>query len=709
MSGSMATNQQSSQPQRMAVASAMKIAAAHLAEGRLQQAEAILRQVLRQRPNHPEALHQLGIVAHQAGKTALAVQLIERALAVNPNVPLYQANIGEMYRRLGQPAKAIEHGMKAIALNAEAPEAHNNLGIAYFDSGDYETAIACYERAIALRPRFAEAVSNKGNALRQFKRFAAAEAEYRRAIAINPSYAEAYNNMGSVLRDLERPAEAEPAYRRAIALKPTYIEAMNNLILALKDLKKYDEAVQLAQEVLARDPRNADAFAYLGAVHVDQKKIEPAFEALKKSLSLNPNKPETLNMLGRASFEANQPAKAIEAYRRAIAFKPDFADPYNNMGNALKELGRFDEALKAFETCLSLSAETAGAYVNLVDAMKFTSSDDKHLLAMEDHLAKGEALSEERRMHLSFAAAKAYDDLKRYDEAFERLFEGNRLKRKTVEYDENAVLGYFDRIRNTITAEVVREKAGGGFASAKPIFVLGMPRSGTTLVEQILASHPLVKGAGELKDLNDTVNSVRNKDGTQAPHPEFVPVLLPAEIAKIGEAYVTKLSRHAHGAERITDKMPSNFYFVGLIHLALPGAKIIHMNRNAVDTCLSCFTKLFAGEQQQTYDLAELGRYYRAYHGLMAHWREVLPPGSFLDVQYEDVVADTEGQARWILDYCGLAWDPRVLEFHRTERPVKTASSSQVRRPIYQSSVARWRNYEKFLEPLTRELGDLAR
>jgi hypothetical protein len=193
------------------------------------------------------------------------------------------------------------------------------------------------------------------------------------------------------------------------------------------------------------------------------------------------------------------------------------------------------------------------------------------------------------------------------------------------------------------------------------------------------------------------------------PYPEFATVLLPQELRRIAEAYVDRLSRHAPSAERITDKMPSNFYFVGLIHLALPGAKIIHANRNPVDTCLSCFSKLFAGEQSQTYDLAELGRYYRAYHGLMAHWRQALPPGAFLDVHYEEVVADTEGQARRILDYCGLPWDPRVLDFHRTQRPVKTASASQVRRPIYGSSVARWRNYESHLGPLLAELGDLVR
>jgi len=695
--------------QRLSLAQAFKLAGEHARAGRLMQAEGILRQILKQRPNDPEALHQLAIVAHQAGKTPFAVQLIERALTVNPNVHIFQANIAEMYRRIGQPQKAIEHGQRAVALKPDAADAHNNLGIAYFDIGDFDTAITCYDKAITHRPRFAEAISNKGNACRQTRRYAEAEAEYRRALAINPSYAEAYNNLGSVLRDLERPAEAEAAYKRALTLKPTYLEALNNLVLAYKDLKQFDQGLATAQQALKLQPQNADALAYMGAIYVEQERLDAAFDALRKSLAIAPNKAETFNMLGRAYFEADEPAKAIRAYQRAIALKPDFGDPYNNMGNALKELGRFDEALKAFETCLALSPEAIGTYVNLVDATKFRSNDDRHVQAIETQIARGDALSEERRMQMSFAAAKVYDDLKRYDEAFPLLLTGNALKRKTIAYDEPTILGYFDRLKNVMTADLLREKAGGGVQSQTPIFVLGMPRSGTTLVEQILASHPRVTGAGELKDMSSTVNSVRGKDGNVMPFPEFVPVATPAEIARVGEAYLQKLKRRAPEAERITDKMPSNFYFLGLIYLALPGAKVIHTNRNPVDTCVSCFSKLFAGEQSQTYNLGELGRYYRAYHDLMAHWRVVLPAGTFLDVHYEEVVADTEAQARRLLDYCGLEWDARVLDFHRNERPVKTASSSQVRQPIYGSSVARWRNYEKFLGPLLQELGDLGR
>ncbi|MBI1211709.1 MAG: tetratricopeptide repeat protein [Alphaproteobacteria bacterium] len=694
---------------RMSMQEALKLAAAHQGAGRLPQAEAVLRQILQQRPNQPEALHLLAIVAHQAGKTNVGIELIARALAINPNVALFEANIAEMYRRVGDARAAISHGRRAVELNPQNADAHNNLGIAHYDLGDYAGAVESYDKAIAQRPRFAEAISNRGNGLRNLRRYDEAEAEYRRALSINPSYAEAYNNLGSVLRDLERPAEAVTAYKKAIAIAPNYVEARNNLILAHKDLQDYDAALSAGQDALRVKPQNAEALAYIGSIYVDQKKLDQGFDALRRSLALNPNKAEAHNMLGRAYFEANQSEKALECYRKAASLKPDFADPYNNIGMCLKELGRFDEALDALNRALAINPNLIGTYVNLVDAKKFESKDDQHLVALERFAAKIDTLPEERQQHLHFALAKAYDDLKRYDEAFPHLLKGNAIKRRTITYDEQTALNYFERVKSAIAAEVVRDKAGGGTATDLPIFVLGMPRSGTTLVEQIIASHPAVTGGGELKDMSDTVNSVRKRDGVQAPYPEFVVALTPQELAAFGESYARRLATRAPGALHITDKMPSNFYFLALIHLALPNAKVIHTNRNPVDTCLSCFSKLFAGEQLQTYDLAEVGRYYRAYHGLMEHWRAVLPPLAFLDVQYEEIVADLEGQARRILDYCGLEWNPRVLDFYKHERPVKTASASQVRKPIYGSSVARWRNYEKFLGPLLQELGPLVR
>jgi Sulfotransferase family len=238
-----------------------------------------------------------------------------------------------------------------------------------------------------------------------------------------------------------------------------------------------------------------------------------------------------------------------------------------------------------------------------------------------------------------------------------------------------------------------------------PIFVIGMPRSGTTLIEQIIASHPLVHGAGELQTFNDVILTVRGPDGNVLPYPDFLPALDATALQQIGARYIAEVRKLAPSGEHVTDKMPSNYYFAGLIHLALPNAKIIHSIRNPVDTCISCFSKLFSAEQNHTYDLAELGRYYKRYQALMAHWRRVLPAESILDVRYEDVVADLERQARRIIDYCSLPWDNRCLSFHETERPVRTASATQVRQPIYKSAVGRWRVYEGQLDPLLRALG----
>lgn len=692
-------------PQRMSVQQALRAAGQLSREGKLVQAEGLLRQVLQQRPNDAEVLHQLAIVVHQSGNTRLAAALIERAIAINPNVHLYHANLGEMLRRLGQPRRAIEHGRRAIELNAQAPEAQNNLGIAYFDIGDFEEAMRRYDAAIALKPRFAEAISNRGNALRQLQRFANAEADYRRAVTINPSYAEAWNNLGSVLRDLERPAEAEQAYRRALSLKPRYVEAMNNLILALKDLERYDEGLKAAEQVLALQANNADTLAYAAAIHVEKKNPAAAFDLLKRSLTLAPNKPEAINVLGRAYLEAGEPEKAIEAYRRAGALKPGNADPHNNMGNAFRELGRFDEAVASFEKALRINPASSGTYLNLADVKKFRSNGDEHLAAMERLQAA--AATDSKRMHLSYALGKAYDDLGRSDEAFAMFAAANALKRQTITYDEPAMLGQFERLRRIFSAEAIRQKAGSGAMSRRPIFVMGMPRSGTTLVEQILASHSQVKGLGELRAMTEVSRDVRGRDGEIATYPEYVPHLSPNEILHLGESYLRRTDARAAQSVRATDKMPPNFLFLGLIHLILPNAKVVHLVRDPVDTCLSCFTKLFAGEQPQTYELAELGRYYRGYHGLMEHWRAVLPAGSFIDVHYEAVVADIESEARRLLDFCGLPWEAQVVDFHRTERPVKTASSTQVRQPLYSSSVARWRKYERHLGPLLKELGDL--
>jgi hypothetical protein len=363
------------------------------------------------------------------------------------------------------------------------------------------------------------------------------------------------------------------------------------------------------------------------------------------------------------------------------------------MGLALTDAGHLDEAYLAFERAVGLAPRRGYFYRMLANTGRVLPSQLQRMEELAEDMA---ALPEAEQMELHFALGQMYADDARHEPSFRHLLAGNRLKRRSIAYDEAETLASFDRIRAVFTADLVAAGPEVGVPSRLPVFVVGMPRSGTTLVEQILASHPQAFGAGELLDLRRLAAAL---DGAQA-FPELVAALPRERLRRLGAAYLDALQARAPSAARIVDKMPANFQLIGLIAVALPEARIIHVRRDPVDTCLSCFSKLFSGQQPFAYDLAELGRYYRAYEALMAHWRQVLPPGMMLEVHYEDVVADVEGQARRLLAHCGMAWDDSCLAFHQTRRVVRTASAAQVRRPLYGSSVGRWHVYRDLARPL---------
>ncbi len=322
---------------------------------------------------------------------------------------------------------------------------------------------------------------------------------------------------------------------------------------------------------------------------------------------------------------------------------------------------------------------------------------DTRLAALESLAREERDLTDTQKIELHFALAKAYDDLARYDEAFAQLQAGNAIKRRLVSYDEAAVAAFFREIAAAFSPALIGERAGAGDPSDAPVFVVGMPRSGSTLVEQILASHPGVYGAGELLVMNDLIADLPD-------YPSGIASVSDAALRRFGRRYVEQVRAFAPGAKRIVDKLPANFRHLGMIHLALPNAKIVHVRRDPMDTCVSCYSKLFLDGLNFAYDLGELGRYYKMYEALMAHWRAVLPGHALLDVQYETLVGDFEAQARRIVAFCGLEWDARCLDFSRTERPVRTLSQAQVRQPLFASSIGRWRHYEKHLGPLIEAL-----
>ena len=560
-----------------------------------------------------------------------------------------------------------------------------------------------YKRALTLKADFVDAHFNLGNALQEQGRLDEAIAHYQRALALKPGYAEAHNNLGNGLKRQGKLDEAMAHYQRAIAFKPDYAEAHNNLGIILKEQDKLDEAMVHCQRAAALKPGSADAHSNLGNVFKQQGKYAEAMVHYQRALALKPDYAEVYHNMGNVLKEHGKYDEALALYQRAVALKPDFAEAYYNLGVALRELGKFDEAQRAYESALELAPRN-GLYYRQVFYGKRVVAEDRGLAAAKELAEDMASLPIEDQRELHFALGKAYEDLEQRERSFRHRLEGNALKRRELVYDEPKMLGFFDRIRTVFTTELMHSKRGLGDPSMVPTFIVGMPRSGTTLVEQILASHPKVFGAGELAEFSKAVIEPQSPNGALF-FPEAVPALSAGQLRELGTSYLDAVRAAAPAAERITDKMPANFSYVGLIHLALPNARIIHMRRDPVDTCLSCFSLLFAGDHPYCYDLGELGRYYRAYETLMEHWRQVLPAEVMLDVQYEEVVADTERQARQIVAHCDLDWDDACLAFYETQRPIRTASVTQVRQPIYRTSVGRWKPYQHLLRPLIKELG----
>lgn len=562
---------------------------------------------------------------------------------------------------------------KATEFRPGDAEAHYNLGNTLLMTGRLSEAEASYRRALRIKPDDADTHFNLGNTQRDQGRLEQAIASYLKALQIRPDHAEVYGNLGNLLQGLGRTDQAEASYRRALQIKPDYTVAHYNLGNFLHEHGRLDGAEASYRQALQIQPDNADVLVNLGKV----------------------------------LQEMDRSGEAEACFQKALQIESDHGEAHSNLGKLLMDSGRVDEAEASLRRALEIRPDDLAVRLSLALARKATVGGEnlKALLAAEQ-AARNSAtpLPAKDAVPLHFALGKSLDDIGDHATAFPHFLEGGRLKRASLAYDADKTAGHFASIMRNFDKATLERLRGGGDPAHLPIFVLGMPRSGTTLTEQIIASHPEVHGAGELPDLT----TILRRDVAGATFPDNLQSLDRACLSAWGADYVAGLQRRAPDARHITDKMPANFMALGLIHLMLPNAKIIHVIRNPVDTCLSCFTTLFEHGQEYTYDLAELGRYYVDYARLMEHWREVLPEGAFLEVRYEDIVADQEAQARRLIEYCGLEWDDACLDFHRNKRVVRTASMTQVRQPIYQSSVERWRPYEEFLRPLFDTLGDLA-
>ncbi len=546
----------------------------------------------------------------------------------------------------------------------------------------------------------------KGNALLAQGRPAESVAYYVRSIALNAAQPDAHNNLGLALTSLGRSAEAVSHYQRALCLDPLHFQAHSNLGVIAVQQGRIADALAHYQKALAIQPNHAETHNNLGVIFVQMRRFEDAIRHYNVAVAIQPGNAEMRNNLGVAYWEQGKLDEAAVHHKRALAIQPNHAGAYNSLGNVFKLQGKFGDALNQYDLAIAAKPDYAEAHFSRSELKTFQPGD-ADLNALETFTASV-SCPVDKAPYFHFAAAKAREDCGEYQRAFEHFLNGNRLKRTRIQYNEAHYAALFQRIRATFDATLLDRLQGQGDPSSTPIFVLGMPRSGSTLIEQILSSHPRIHGGGELDALHRAICSEQAANGSTAGYPEWFRNIDGATARRLGQVYLSHLPATAEGTVRIVDKMPDNFPNIGIIRLALPNARIIHTTRDPRDTCWSCYSKLFTAGQAFTYDMAELGRYYRRYEELMAYWRSVLPPGAMLDVSYEDVVDDLEGQARRMIEFCGLEWDDRCLSFHRNNRAVKTASTVQVRQQLYRSSLQRWRPYEAWLGPLLRELGDSA-
>jgi tetratricopeptide (TPR) repeat protein len=586
-----------------------------------------------------------------------------------------------------QETERLDRAIDAAKLAVEAPGASANawhdLGILYQRRGAYADSRAAFERAVSLDASSPSAHNNLGNTFSLMGERERAVESYRRAIDRDPALFPAHANAAGALFVLGRNREALAHARRAVEIDPASTSARIAAAFVEGAVSGYGNALVEIDELLARVPADLTAHAARAYVLLRLERFDEALETARRGLTIGPNFGLLLESEGCALRGLGRFEEAFAAFDRAYALGHDRANMLVLKGGGLLEIGALDAARATFEQALALAPDLAGAWNPLVELRDFVPGDPA-IAQMETYLESSpnvRALDARTMMH--FALGKAYRKARDRKSAFRHFAAGNALKRGTFDYD---VADDENFARDTIaffTPAMMERLGGAGDASRAPIFVVGMPRSGTSLVEQILASHPDVHGAGELTLFERAIAEAGADD-----------------MAALGRRYIELVDAVAPAGKRVVDKLPSNFRHVALIHLALPRARFIHCTRDAVDTCFSCYTTLFTGRQDFAFDLVEAGRYYRAYAALVEHWPNVLPPGIMLDVAYEDVVADLEGSARRMLAFCGLAWDDAVLRFYETSRPIRTASYHQARKPIYATSVRAADAYREELRPL---------
>jgi tetratricopeptide (TPR) repeat protein len=708
-------------------------------QGNLDQASRLYQAVLAGDPANADALHLLGVAALQRGDSARAIDLIGRAIARNPGVLAFHSNLAEAYRAAGQLDRASGCCRTALRLDPSCAEAANNLGLILLARGETAAAIVQFQSALRARPTAAMTWNNLGNALRiqgaineaieHFRKALQIEPRLveahcnlgqlllgegqldealfhcREAVRLRPDFPEAHNNLGNVLRAKNEPAEARACYAEALRLNPELALTWCNMGQALQQENRPADAVFWYEQAIQLDPAAARAHCYLGSAFEELENEDKAGLAYEKAVQLDPSHAEAHNGLGWVRHEQGNAAAAVAEYQEALRLKPDLMPARLNLGLLHEEQGDFAAAEQAFREVLRLAPRQPGALSQLAMLLgKRLPAEDEALLR---ELLADPQIEENGQRNVHFALAHLDDARGDYSAAADHLVKGNALalavaRRRGKEYQPDQHTRFVDQMLATFTPAFFERVSGFGLASDRPIFIVGLPRSGTTLTEQILASHSRVHGAGELRfgrdDFEDLAAAGIN-DPTAFANLERMDR---TTMARAGERHLERLRAIEAARPHVVDKMPDNYLFLGVLAALFPKAKFIHCKRDLRDVAVSCWMTNFRSIPWAN-DPEHIARRFADYDRLMAHWRRVLPV-DVLEVDYEQTVADLEGTARRLLAWCSLEWEPACLDFHRSRRSIRTASVTQVRQPIYQRAVARWKHYEPALGDLFARL-----
>jgi len=656
--------------QEVSIKQAYENAANLLESGEINLAEQQLSEILKKFPKEPNALRLSGLSSLQQGKPSVAIIPLQRALEVAPDFYQVYENLSQAWVMLGNLKEAETCLKKYLEHNQSSFSAWKALGDILSDQGKDEES----------------------------------DKAYKNAITTDKKYLKLQDAMQSVQKG--NLGEAESIYREILSEDPNNVDALRLLALLAARTGALDQAINMLETCTNIAPDYALAWENLAKLYRqkdDQKSLQKASICFGRATVLRPDWAEGWAGLGTMQTRTSLHQEGIESYKKSLSLKKNQPRVHLSLGHVYKTTGLQEKSINSYKDAINYDNNFGEAYWSLANlkTYKFSAAELKEM----EFRVRNNELPEREKVHFLFSLGKGYEDMGDYSKSFQFYKEGNDLNRGRTTYDPKAIEAVSSRLINYFSPEIFTKRKSGN-PSKEPIFIIGLPRSGSTLVEQILASHSLVEGTMELPNIMNIARKLGNssKDGTG--YPEMIENLSDDELSALGELYIEETKFLRTDKQFFIDKMPNNFSHVGLIKLILPNAKIIDARRNPMDTCFSCYKQLFARGQAFTYDLPEIARYYANYIKLMEHWEEVLP-GFVFKLQHEDLLDNQEVITRELLNFCELEFEAPVLEFYKNKRPVKTASSEQVREPINKKGLDQWKHYEEFLGDLKYQLKEI--